>query len=316
MAPTTRAMTTATRAMAFAALTQDEQRIIFTQLCNTLDPRVAMAFSSASPELWALTQALRQQLRTDHQAATALCLKVGLRSCKELREAKEVQWLGKYLTAADLAMLGTLVLPALQWLFLFDASGAAGPDGVQRLVEGLGAGALPNVVGLGIHHMHVGNAGASELAAALGRGALPRLKVLSLRIAATDTGLVALAPTLRRLPALRRLDLERNPFGDEGIAALVAPPPAAVALSQPTGVLAKLERLNLKHTQVTDAGCAALNAALSSGALPALEMLDLEGIPASAAAQDAVYEAFNAPPRPYDFALHTGLRNAAAAAFA
>ena len=44
-------------------------------------------------------------------------------------------------------------------------------------------------------------------------------------------------------------------------------------------------------------------------------MLDLEGIPASAAAQDAVYEAFNAPPRPYDFALHTGLRNAAAAGF-
>tara|TARA_B100000795_G_scaffold237498_1_gene198131 strand:- start:140 stop:283 length:144 start_codon:yes stop_codon:yes gene_type:complete len=46
---------------------------------------------------------------------------------------------------------------------------------------------------------------------------------------------VALAPALRRLPALERLDLTNNLFGDEGLAALVAPllptgapsPPAA-----------------------------------------------------------------------------------------
>ena len=124
MAPTTRAMTTATRAMAFAALTQDEQRIIFTQLCNTLDPRVAMAFSSASPELWALTQALRQQLRTDHEAAAALCLKMGMRSCKELRQARVVHWEGKELSAADLSLLGTLgsVLTALEELCLWEKS--------------------------------------------------------------------------------------------------------------------------------------------------------------------------------------------------
>ena len=54
--------------------------------------------------------------------------------------------------------------------------------------------------------MHVGDAGASVLAAALGRGALPRLKTLSVSNAAIgDAALVALAPALRRLPALERL---------------------------------------------------------------------------------------------------------------
>ena len=79
--------------------------------------------------------------------------------------------------------------------------------------------------------------------------------------------------------------------GDEGLAALVAPPPAAGTLPLPTGVLKKLKVLFLEGTQVSDAGCAALAAALDSGALPALELLALDGIPASAAAIDAVREA-------------------------
>ena len=50
----------------------------------------------------------------------------------------------------------------------------------------------------------------------------------------------------------------------------------------------QLNVLFLHNTQITDAGCAALAAALDSGALPALEKLDLDGTPASAAAQEAV----------------------------
>ena len=46
--------------MALAALSGDEQCIIFVQLCNVLDPGVAVAFGSASRELRALTQAERQ----------------------------------------------------------------------------------------------------------------------------------------------------------------------------------------------------------------------------------------------------------------
>ena len=81
---------------------------------------------------------------------------------------------------------------------------------------------------------------------------------------------VALAPALRRLPALETLSLSFNPLGDEGLAALVAPPPPGV-LPPPTGVLAKLKALFLNNTQVSDVGCAALAAvARQPGALPPL----------------------------------------------
>jgi hypothetical protein len=281
-------------AMALAALSGDEQCIIFSQLCNALDAGIAVAFSSTSSELRALTQAPRQQLRADYEVATALGRKLGKRSCKELREeAKELRCINKGLSVDDLAMLGTLgsVLPALEELYLYQPT--AGPDGVQRLAERLGAGALPAATLLGLTDMHVGDAGASALAAALGRGALPRLKHLYLTNAAIgDAGLVALAPALRRLPELEILHLMGNPFGDEGLAALAAPPPPpAGALPPPAGVLTKLEVLGLSRTQVTDAGCAALAAALDSGALSVLEVVYMNGIPASDAAITAVFAA-------------------------
>ena len=110
--------------------------------------------------------------------------------------------------------------------------------------------------------MHVGVAGAEALAAALDRGALPRLKGLGLGSATFgDAGLAALAPALRRRPALEQLylcgsplDDEGSPLGDEGLAALVAPPPPAGTPPPPAGGLKKLEVLDLDGTQVTDAG--------------------------------------------------------------
>ena len=219
-------------------------------------------------------------------------------------ELQVIKW--KAFSTADLALLGTLgaLLPALGELTLragveltlperlarlrasrgaptvelFDST--VGPGGVQRLAEGLGAGALPAVTFIQLTNMHVGDAGASALAGALGRGALPRLKILGLyRAAITDAGLVALAPALRRLPTLEELTLSNNPLGDEGIAALVAPlpagalPPPTGALPPPTGGLKKLTALDLWGTHITDAGCATLTSALDSGALPALERL-------------------------------------------
>ena len=278
--------------MALAALSGDEQLVIFVQLCNVLDPGVAVAFGSASSELWELTQAPRQQLQADHEAAAALGRKAMKRGCKGLREAKMVQWHQKGLSSDELALLGTLgsVLPALETLHLYEP--AAGPDGVPRLAEKLGAGALPAVTSLTLNGTHVGDAGASALAAALGRGALPRLKHLFLDSTAIgDAGLAALAPALRRLPALEELGLGRNPLGDEGLAALVAPPPPAGAPPPPTGGLTKLKWLDLHYTQVADAGCAALASALDSCALPALTDLPLSGIPASATAQATVRRA-------------------------
>ena len=276
--------------MALSKLSGDEQEILFVQLCNVLDPGIAVALSSVSNELRTATRVPLQQLKTDHEAAAALCRKLGHRNCKALREAKVVYWCNKGLTADELKLLGTLgsVLPALERLVLYEP--AAGLDGGRQLAAGLRAGALPAVTCLCIFGTHVGDAGASALAAALGKGALPRLKDLALTIAAIgDAGLVALAPALRRRPALEWLDLDGNPFGDEGLAALVAPPPPAGAPPPTTtGGLAMLKSLDLSRTQVTDAGCGTLTAALDSGALPALEKLYMSGIRASATAQAAV----------------------------
>ena len=69
-------------ATAFSKLSGDEQGIILGQLRNTLEPRLVMYFSSASKELRALlTPAARQQLKTDYEEATALCIKMGMRDC-------------------------------------------------------------------------------------------------------------------------------------------------------------------------------------------------------------------------------------------
>ena len=279
-------------AMALLSLNGDEQRILFGQLCNVLEPRVAVALSSASNELRELTQPLLPQLRADHEAATALCRKVFMGSCKELREEKMAHWSIEDLSTAELALLGTLgsVLPALEKLSLSEPT--SGPHyGVPRLVAGLGAGALPAVTELGLGGVLAGDAVASALAAALGRGTLPRLKILRLNSTGIgDVGLVALAPALRRLPALEHLYLAGNPFGDEGLAALVAPPPAG-APPPTTGGLTKLKMLDLMGTEITDTGCASLAAALDSGALSALEEVVLYGILASAAATAAVWRA-------------------------
>ena len=135
------------------------------------------------------------------------------------------------------------------------------------LAERLGAGALPGLTELRMINTHVGGAGASALAAALRQGALPRLKELSLRTAGIcDAALMALAPSLRRLPALVRLSFFGNPLGDEALAALVAPPPPTGAPPPTTGGLATLTVLDLDRSQITDAGCATLAAALDSGA--------------------------------------------------
>jgi len=287
--------------MAFSKLSGDEQGIIVGQLRNALEPRLVMYFSSANKELRALLPpALQRELRADYEEATALCLNVGMRDCKELREATEINWYEKGLTAADLATLAKLgsVLPALVGLWLEERSASAEsptgfPDGALRLADGLVAGALPALTYLTIG-LRLGDAGASALAAALDRGALPRLRSLNLGLTLIgDAALAALAPALRRRPALKQLYFRVNHFGDEGLAALVAPPPPAAGTPPPppAGALKKLDRLDLGYTKVNDAGCATLAAALDSGALPALEELELDGTRASDEAKAAVHEA-------------------------
>ena len=91
-------------------------------------------------------------------------------------------------------------------------------------------------------------------------------------------------PPAQRSPPMVRTRRAAAEFGDEGLAAVVAPPPAAGTPPPPAGGLKKLRELGLDQTQIGDAGCATLVAALDRGALPALEELHLDGIPASAEA--------------------------------
>jgi len=284
-------------------LPDEIQQVVFGQLCNALDPRSAVAYSSASKGLREPMQRVGegagksplQELQEENAAAAALCLKAGVRICKALRAARTLEWYDKRLSTTDLATLGKLipVLPALEQLRLDEESDSTGPDGGQRLVEGLGVGVLPAVTRFELNMVCVGDAGASALAAALDQGALPRLEELYLGDAAIgDAGLVAVAPALRRLPALERLGLSGNPFGDDGLAALVAPPPADAPPPQ-AEALAQLKGLYLGESQITDDGCALLASRLRSGALPALKAahLDLNRTPTSAAARAAVQEA-------------------------
>ena len=70
------------------ALPDDIHQLLFGQLRNPLDPRSAVAFSSASKELRELMQrvegagkSLLQELKEENAAAAALGLKWGLLSC-------------------------------------------------------------------------------------------------------------------------------------------------------------------------------------------------------------------------------------------
>ena len=145
------------RPMALSKLSGDEQGILFVQLCNVLDPGIAVALASVSNELRATTRVPLQQLKTGHEAAAALCRKLGHRKCKGLREAKEVYYDRKGLTADELKLLGTLgsVLPALKTLSAPAPAGLAqeaGPEGMRQLAAGLGAGALPALTTLFINY--------------------------------------------------------------------------------------------------------------------------------------------------------------------
>lgn len=241
--------------------------------------------------------------------------------CKELREAKAIVWSNSrqyyqldtdqpYYTVSpttqadlgDLALMGRLgsVLPALEKFELrfdyFEGVLKAGPEGVLRLLEGLGAGALPAVRTLRLER--VDDAGAEALATALGQGALVRLEILDLGACDIgDVGLVALAPALRQLAALKELNLFGNTFGDDGLTALVAPPPPAGALSSPTGGLAKLKSLNLSDALITDAGCAVLASALDRGTLPGIKTggsISLDSVHNTNATYEGVLLVYNA----------------------
>lgn len=273
--------------MALSKLKEDEQRVIFDQLrINSLEPRLAVNFSSTNKELRAfLTCTVQQQLQSDYNEAYSFCIKSGVENCKGLREATQLDV--DQATDQDLKILAnlSLLLPALEELNLNEPEIGRGGSDVRWFAKALVAGSFPSVTELNIDS-HVGDAGASAIADALDRSALPRLKNLSLRDTNIgDAGLVALAPALRRRPLLEDLRFDYNEFSDNGLTALVAPPPIG-STPLPLGgapPLPKLSYLDIQDTLITHAGCVTLAAALQSGALPALEMLVISHFPLNSA---------------------------------
>ena len=269
MAPQTRAAKA--RAVAadkaacpFLDLSNDEVSIVTHELCDPLNPLLAVHLSNTAKGLWVPMQEQLAELRQRHAEAAAMARAWGM-SCAALADAVDLE-LGahfdKPLTLAHWRTLGMLVgcgsLPRLQMLdIVFDDNG---DEGVVSLADGLRRGRLPSLQLLHLIDAQIGPQGATALAPALTKRALPSLEIFSIddnQIG--DAGLTALAPALRQLPKLEVLFLNGSQIADQGLASLLAPPTA--------GVLPSLHTLYLDDNQITDEGFAALASALRGGAL-------------------------------------------------
>jgi len=268
------------------ALSHDELGVIFDGLADPLQPVVAVAFSSTCLGLRTPLQAALEVLKKRHARAAALCRKL-VKSCAEVRGTERLQWTG-CLVADDAPTLGMILqtngLLCLRDLLL--GHNGFGDTGMLSVCDGLGRGAVPSLLILGLAFNKFGPAGAEALAATLGRGAMPRLGALGISgNPIGNQGVAALAAPLRTLPALKELFLNGCEIGDEGVASLVA--------NLGKDDFKKLEKLGLSNNKITDAGVAKLLAALDAGGLPTLAYQPylLNNNPVSAVAVEAVNHA-------------------------
>ena len=256
----------------FLLLGHDEMDVVAQELCDPLQPLLAVNLGSTAKGLQMPMQAALAQLKQQHLEAEGFAALVGM-DMERLRVATTLRlgsFDGRPLTLAHGRALGTLVgcgsLPMLRNLCI--ECDECGDEGVVLLAVGLRRGGLPSLGTLRFASSQIGEQAASALAAALTKRAVPALTTLHLGDNELgDLGLVALAPALRQLPTLTELKMWDNEISDRGLAALIAQPM--------TGVLESLQLLDLCGNNITDAGCAALDSALRSGALPALKAVDL-----------------------------------------
>jgi len=259
------------------ALSHDELGVIVDGLADPLKPVVAVALSSTCLGLRTPLRAALEVLQQRHEKAAALGRKADKRlhdllrirtrlvplTCADLRDAEELNWHNRRLTADDMATLAT-ILPWMPTLRQLDLSGNSfGDQGLQFLVEGLGRGAVPSLKTLELSSVDFGPVGAEAFAAALRMGALPNLEILFLGNSKMGKGVAALAPGLKKLPALRLLDLGVSEIDDEGVSSLLD--------NLGKDEFKALEELHLDGNLLTDKGCATVVAALKAGALPAIK---------------------------------------------
>ena len=267
------------------ALSHDELDVIVDGLADPLQPTVAVAFSSTCKGLRTPLGPALEVLQERHARAVALCRNLEA-SCVELRDAEEMYWTNQGLTADDLATLAMILrtngLPRMLRLVLIDND--YGDASVQALCEGLGCGAAPSLH-LNLSNNQFGPADAEALAAALHRGAMRKLERLVLCFNPFgNQGVAALAAPLRKLPALKTLNLTTCEIGNEGVASLVA--------NLGRDDFKTLEELYLDTNKITEAGCATLVHALDAvGTFPALHTVSLSSTRTSWAARQAVRDA-------------------------
>jgi len=268
------------------ALSHDELGVIVDGLADPLQPVVAVALSSTCLGLRTPLLAALELLQQRHEKAVALGRKGGKiidgfstglgramrisMTCADLRDAEKLDWHDKRLTTDDMATLGLILpwIPRLKQLHL--SINSLGDAGMSALCEGLGRGAAPSLLTLSLSQSKFGPVGAEALAAALSRGVMTKLNELHLSDNDIgDQGVAALAPALKKLPALKRLDLGMCGIGDEGVGSLLD--------NLGKDDFKALEELYLDANLLTDKGCATTVAALKAGALPAIKSLYYPG---------------------------------------
>ena len=287
-------------AFSLTALNDDLLMVLGTELCDPLQPKVAVYLSSTAKSLRALLWALLLELEPRHEEVRRLA--------KQLRGAEDLD-VGR-LAAAHCRILGEHTrkhtLHTLRHFSIW--IGFDGDEGLALFAAGLQSGCLPSLRSLTLGHdafnpLHprpasarLTNRCATALAAALTQRALPSLVSLDLSSnSIRDAELATLAPALRQLPTLKMLQLVNNEISDEGLASLFVEPAAgalpslmdlrlgfnpitddglASLLAAP---LDSLTDLDLNGTEITEVGIAGLCAAMAGGALPSFRNLWLDG---------------------------------------
>ena len=249
------------------ALSHDELGVIFDGLADPLQPVVAVALSSTCLGLRTPLGLALQVLKEQHENATALCHKLEV-SCTDLAGHSGAIELAGLDVAEHMGTLGMLLqghrLPKLEQLAVSYAGDLFGDAGVRTLFEGLGPCAVPSLR-LMLDGNHIGKVGAETLAAALGRGAMPKLEKLNIECNPIgNQGVAALAAPLRKMPALKVLRLDDCEFGDEGVASLFA------NLGKDDFKALQQLYLDEEIADVTEKGCATIATAIESGAMPEL----------------------------------------------
>ena len=256
------------------SLSHDELGVIFDGLADPLRPIIAVALSGTCKGLRTPLRAVLQLLQHRHARAQAVCGKVET-SCAVLREAKLLSSSSKRLDADDMATLGMILrtngLPQLEGIEL--KGSGIDDEGMVALCDGLGRGAAPSLRKFDVGYPYAGGApgyknnigpvGAEALAAALRRGAPPKLRALNLNgNPIGKQGMAALATPLRKLPALQTLSLANCDIDDEAVATLLA--------NLGKDDFHELYSFSLGRNKITDVGASKLVAALDAGGMPEL----------------------------------------------